>query len=256
MGQPAVSLNRRFAQQRVDALIVIKIGCRLSCQIPDQCDFDTFAHLRFNLLPRQWSACLDYCVPSDWFGSGGSEDSRPAVSLLQPFGFRPRTSATGRPPPVVTGSSPDVQFGVDFLAANFVKRAAGGDPKARVCARAASRHRCCPDAAGAACHAFACDPDARAGGLGHGRRHYSRWPRPAHEQTVLMARRLRTENGAPRAWAEERAPGHLPLLHICARPAANIRNRPTANRLASESESIHCGTDRLPNRNARGLEIV
>ena len=89
----------------------------------------------------------------------------------------------------------------------------------RACARG-HHHR--PDASGVACHAFACHPGARAGGLGHGRRHHSRWPRPSHEHTELMARRRRTGNGAPRAWAGERAPGHLPLLHACRQPAANI----------------------------------
>ena len=85
-----------------------------------------------------------------------------------------------------------------------------------------------PDASAVACHAFACHARARAGGLGYGRRHHSRWPRPSHDQTLLMARRQRTENGAPRAWAEERAPGHLPLLHACMGPAANISNWPSA----------------------------
>ena len=89
------------------------------------------------------------------------------------------------------------------------------------CARG-HHHR--PDSSGVVCHAFACPPGAGAGGLGYGRRHHSRWPRPAQEQTVLMARRRRTENGAPRAWAGERTPGHLPLLHACARPAANLGN--------------------------------
>jgi hypothetical protein len=76
-----------------------------------------------------------------------------------------------------------------------------------------------PCASRVACHAFACLSGAWVGGLGHGRRHHSRWPRPVHEQTLLMAQRLRTENGAPRAWAGERAPGHLPLLHACTQPA-------------------------------------
>ena len=83
-----------------------------------------------------------------------------------------------------------------------------------------------PCASGVACHAVACHPGAGAGGLGYGRRHHSRWPRPAQEQTVLMARRRRTKNGAPRAWAGERAPGHLPLLHACTQPAANLGNCP------------------------------
>jgi hypothetical protein len=47
-----------------------------------------------------------------------------------------------------------------------------------------------PCASGVARHAFACHPNARAGGLGYGRRPHSRWPRPAHEQTVLMAQRV------------------------------------------------------------------
>ena len=93
----------------------------------------------------------------------------------------------------------------------------------RACARG-HHHR--PDASGVACHAVACHPGAGAGGLGYGRRHHSRWPRPAHEQTLLMARRLRTENGAPRAWAGERAPGHLPLLYACTQPAAKVSNWP------------------------------
>ena len=83
-----------------------------------------------------------------------------------------------------------------------------------------------PCASGVACHALACHPGAGAGGLGHGRRHHSRWLRPSHEQTLLMARRLRTENGAPRAWAGERAPGHLPLLYACTQPAAKVSNWP------------------------------
>jgi len=73
----------------------------------------------------------------------------------------------------------------------------------RACARG-HHHR--PDASGVACHAFAWHPDPRAGGLGHGRRHHSRWLQPAHEQTLLMARRLRTENGA-----RERGPENVPL---------------------------------------------
>ena len=44
--------------------------------------------------------------------------------------------------------------------------------------------------AGVACHVFACHPGVGAGGLGYGRRHHSRCPRPAHEQTVLMAQRV------------------------------------------------------------------
>ena len=93
------------------------------------------------------------------------------------------------------------------------------------CARG-HHHR--PATSGSACHAFAFHPGARAGGLGYGRRHHSRLPRPVHEQTVLMAQRLCTENGAPRAWAGARAPGHLPLLHACRRPAANVNNVPGA----------------------------
>jgi len=95
------------------------------------------------------------------------------------------------------------------------------------CARG-HHHR--PDASGVACHAFACHARARAGGLGHGRRRHSRWPRPAHDQTLLMAQRQRTENGAPRAWAGERAPGHLPLLHACRQRAANVSNSPATAR--------------------------
>ena len=68
-----------------------------------------------------------------------------------------------------------------------------------------------PCASGVVCHGVARHPGAGAGGLGYGRRHHSRWPRRAHEQTVLMARRVRTENGAPRAWAGERTPSHLPV---------------------------------------------
>jgi hypothetical protein len=106
----------------------------------------------------------------------------------------------------------------------------------RACARG-HHHR--PDASGLACHAVACHPGTGAGGSGYGRRHHSRWPRPAHERTVLMAQRLRTESGAPRAWAGERAPGHLPLLHACTQPAKNVNNmRGTARgerRLASRS---------------------
>ena len=56
------------------------------------------------------------------------------------------------------------------------------------CARG-HHHR--PDASGVVCHAFACHPRARAGGLGHGRRLHSRWPRPAHDLTLSTARRLR-----------------------------------------------------------------
>jgi hypothetical protein len=78
----------------------------------------------------------------------------------------------------------------------------------------AQGHHHRPDASRVACHAFACHPRARADGLGQGRRHHSRWPRRAHEQTLLMARRLRPENGAPRAWAGERAPGRLPCYTL------------------------------------------
>jgi hypothetical protein len=99
------------------------------------------------------------------------------------------------------------------------------------CARG-HHHR--PDSSGVACHAFACDPGAGAGGLGHGRRPDSRWPRPASEQTLLMARRLRTEHGDPRAWAGERAPSHLPLRDACTQPARNVGNWPTADRLSND----------------------
>jgi len=105
-----------------------------------------------------------------------------------------------------------------------VKRSATGDPKARVCARSAGRRRRRRDACGVACHAFACHPGAWAGGLGHGRRHHSRWPRPTHEQTVLMARRLRTEHGAPRAWAGAMARATCPCSTLACSP-----QRPSAN---------------------------
>ena len=72
-----------------------------------------------------------------------------------------------------------------------------------------------------ACDAFACHPGAGAGGLGYGRRPHSRCQRPAHENTVLMAQRSQAAYGAPRAWAGERTPGHLPLLHRCTHTAAN-----------------------------------
>ena len=71
---------------------------------------------------------------------------------------------------------------------------------------------------GMTCHAFAWHVGAGAGGLGHGRRLHSRWPRPSHEQTVLMARHLRTEHGARRAWAGERAPSHLPCSTLARVP--------------------------------------
>ena len=85
----------------------------------------------------------------------------------------------------------------------------------RACARG-HHHR--PDSSGVACHASACHPGARAGGLGYGRRSHSRWPQPAHEQTLLMTQRMRTENGAPRAWAGERTPSHLPCATLARSP--------------------------------------
>jgi hypothetical protein len=87
------------------------------------------------------------------------------------------------------------------------------------CARG-HHHR--PDSSGVACHAFACHPGARAGGLGYGRRSDSRWPRPSHEQTLLMARRLCTEYGAPRAWTGQRTPNHLPMRDARTQRAANL----------------------------------
>lgn len=47
--RPAASLIRRFTQSPVDALIDIKVGCRLRRQIPVRLDLDTLARLRITV---------------------------------------------------------------------------------------------------------------------------------------------------------------------------------------------------------------
>jgi len=57
-------------------------------------------------------------------------------------------------------------------------------------------------------------PGCQARWLGVRRRPNSRWPQPAHEQALLLARRLRSKQAAPRAWAGEPALGHLPCCTL------------------------------------------
>ena len=70
---PAASLwtwgfaNRRFAQSPIDALIDIKVGCRLRRQIPVRLAFDTLVHLRITVIPQWRPACPYMC--------GGSEST-------------------------------------------------------------------------------------------------------------------------------------------------------------------------------------
>ena len=56
----AVSLNRWFATSPVDALIGIKVGCCLCCQVPVRLDFDTLAHPRITLIPQRRPARWRY----------------------------------------------------------------------------------------------------------------------------------------------------------------------------------------------------
>ena len=57
---PAAYLSRLFELSPVDALIDLKVGCRLRRQIPVWLDFDTLAHLRITLIPQRWPACRGY----------------------------------------------------------------------------------------------------------------------------------------------------------------------------------------------------
>ena len=47
---PAAQLNRRFPQSPIDALISLKVGCRLRRQIPVRLDFDTLAPVRITVI--------------------------------------------------------------------------------------------------------------------------------------------------------------------------------------------------------------
>jgi hypothetical protein len=55
---PAAHQNRRFAQSPTDALIDLKVRCRLRRQIP-VCwlDLRPVIHLRITVSPQRWPAC-------------------------------------------------------------------------------------------------------------------------------------------------------------------------------------------------------
>ena len=58
--QPAASQNRRFAQSPTDALIDLKVGCRLRCQIPIRLDGNTLTDMRIAVIPQRWPARRGY----------------------------------------------------------------------------------------------------------------------------------------------------------------------------------------------------
>ena len=53
---PAASLNRRFAQSPNDALIDLKVRCRLRRQIPVRLNLRPVTHLRITVSPQRWPA--------------------------------------------------------------------------------------------------------------------------------------------------------------------------------------------------------
>ena len=58
---PPASLSHRFARSPVDALVDLKVRCRLRCQIP-VCwlDLRPVTHLRIAVIPQRWSARRGY----------------------------------------------------------------------------------------------------------------------------------------------------------------------------------------------------
>lgn len=127
----------------------------------------------------------------------------------------------------------------------------GLDPNPSVRVPSACWH-CGGRAGTVAYHAFAGHPGAEAGGLGYVRRPDSRLLRPAHEETMLMAQRWLVKDGAPQAWAGERAPCHLPCstLACSPRPAAHSAQRTSATgrsrRAIAARAAIRAIHSRLP----------
>ena len=58
--QPAAIQIRRFAQSPTDALIDLKVRCRLRRQIPVRLDLRPVTHLRITLIPQWWPARRGY----------------------------------------------------------------------------------------------------------------------------------------------------------------------------------------------------
>ena len=58
--QPAAIQIRRFAQSPTDALIDLKVRCRLCRQIPVRLDLRPVTHLRITLIPQRWPARRGY----------------------------------------------------------------------------------------------------------------------------------------------------------------------------------------------------
>ena len=69
---PRHAAQSPFSQSPIDTLVIIKIRCRLCCQIPVWLAVHPAIRLRDTTLPQRWPACRAMTAPNARFGAAKS----------------------------------------------------------------------------------------------------------------------------------------------------------------------------------------
>jgi hypothetical protein len=84
---PAAGVNRRFGLSPVDALIDLKVRCRLRCQIPVWLGRNTLTDVRITVIPQRKPARRGYESANGRYGAGPSQTATTGKGLLESLRF-------------------------------------------------------------------------------------------------------------------------------------------------------------------------